>query len=66
MLSASLPARGSGGYHRFVLWPRPFAKTRKNRRYAKGQGESSVKRLARILSYRAFTFGDKPKVYSTI
>jgi hypothetical protein len=66
MLSASLPACGGGGYRRFVVCPRPFAKTRKNRRYAKGEGENRVKRLAHILSYRRFTFGAKPKLYSTI
>jgi hypothetical protein len=66
MLSASLPSPGGCGYRRFVLWPQPFAKARKNRRYAKGQGESRVKCLARILSYRQFTFGAKPKLYPTI
>jgi hypothetical protein len=66
MLSASLPPRGGGGYRRFVLWPQPFAKIRKTRRYAKGQGEIPVKRRVHILSYCRFTFGAKPKLYSTI
>jgi hypothetical protein len=66
MLSASLPSRGGRGYRFFVLRPPSFAKTRKNRRCAKGQGENRVKRLAPILSYWAFTFGAKPKLYSTI